>query len=230
MPDATSLQLDIDLSQRRPLRDEAYVVIRRAIVNCDFKPGEHLNERTLAAQLGLSRSPVREALRRLEQEGLVAFSRQRLVVQELSLRGVEELYQIRQQLELLVVRLAARLAQPADLQRMQEALRQSESAVRQSDMEAASAAGVRFHEIMAETAGNQRLAGLLLNINAEIRRFRLMYAETSTRLEAVFVEHGEIFEAVTQHDEECAARLMDAHIERALQHIRALEQSGATPE
>src|SRR5574340_1161293 len=79
MSDSTMLQLGVDLSQRRPLRDEAYAVLRQAILSGQFKPGDHLVERQVAAQLGLSRSPVREAFRRLEQEHLVMVTRQGLV-------------------------------------------------------------------------------------------------------------------------------------------------------
>lgn len=223
MSDITSLQLDIDLSQRRPLRDEAYVVLRRAIVNGDLKPGEHLNERALAKQLGLSRSPVREALRRLEQEGLIAFSRQRLVVQQLSLNKVEELYQIRQQLEVLVARLAAREAQPEGLARLESVLAQMADAIRQGQSEAASLQGVYFHDLLAEIAGNQRLAGLLTSINEEIHRFRALYVGARIRSQDALTEHQGILAAVAAHDEDLAAGLMSTHIGCALAHIQQFE-------
>lgn len=105
MPLAADLQLEIDLSARRPLRDEAYLVLRRAILTGQFKPGERLIEREIATRIGLSRSPVREAFRRLEQERLVMVNRQGVVVQALDPLEVEELYQVRQHLEILVARL-----------------------------------------------------------------------------------------------------------------------------
>ena len=95
----SALRLGVDPTTRRPLRDEAYLSLRRAILSGDFKPGDRLVEREVANKLDLSRSPVREAFRRLEQEGLVSVNRQGLFVQKVAPAEVEELYLIRQHLE-----------------------------------------------------------------------------------------------------------------------------------
>jgi DNA-binding GntR family transcriptional regulator len=223
MSDLTTLQLDIDLSQRRPLRDEAYVAIRRAIVNGDIKPGETLNERALAEQLGLSRSPIREAFRRLEQEGLVAFTRQHTVVQQLSLDRVIELYQIRQQLEGLVARLAARNYQLTDLNRLDGALNQMCSAIQVGNNQLASDEGIKFHEILADIAGNHRLASLLTSMTEEIQRFRHLYVKVVTRSQDALDEHRQILAAVAAKDEGLSEELMSEHIARALLYVQQQE-------
>jgi DNA-binding GntR family transcriptional regulator len=224
MADLTSLQLDIDLTQRRPLRDETYVVIRRAILDGALKPGEYLNERALAEQLGLSRSPVREALRRLEQEGLVALVRQRMVVQELSFEKVLDLYQVRQPLEALVARLAAQRSQPEDLARLTAIMAEATAACAAKDDLRVREADVDFHETLADIAGNQLLTTLLASLTAEIHRFRNLHLANSTRGQESLDEHRQILDAVAAKDEDRAAALMHTHITHALNYAKKLEQ------
>jgi len=216
MPDSATLQLGVDLSQRRPLRDEAYAVLRQAILSGQFKPGDHLIEREIAAQLGLSRSPVREAFRRLEQEHLVMATRQGLVVQELTPRDAQELYQIRQQLEALVARLAACNFRPEHLPLLEEILSRTVEAIAANDSALISAEGIKFHEALAEIAGNNHLKRLLASITEEIHRFRTLYVNIPARSQSALAEHQQILAAVTAHDQDLAARLMAEHIGQAL--------------
>lgn len=215
-----ALQLEIDLSARRPLRDEAYLVLRRAILAGQFKPGERLVEREIAAKLGLSRSPVREAFRRLEQERLVTVNRHGVVVQALDPRDVEELYQVRQHLEVLVARLAARNFTPKHRHTLQEILQRMSAALDAQDQARVALESMRFHRAIAEIAGNRRLAGLVAAIGEEIQRFRSLNIQQSTRTVAVVREHRQIFAALAARDEERAARVMAQHIERSWAHAR----------
>ncbi|MBM3130108.1 MAG: GntR family transcriptional regulator [Chloroflexi bacterium] len=217
---APGLQLEIDLSARRPLRDEAYLVLRRVILTGQFKPGERLIEREIAAKMGLSRSPVREAFRRLEQERLVAVNRQGVVVQALDPLQVEELYQVRQHLEVLVARLAARNFTPKHRQPLQEILQRMSAALAAHDQVQVAAESVRFHRALAETAGNRRLASLVAAVGEEIQRFRSLNIQHSTRTAAAVREHRQIFAALAARDEERAARAMAEHIEHSWAHAR----------
>jgi DNA-binding GntR family transcriptional regulator len=215
MPDSATLQLGVDLSQRRPLRDEAYSVLRQAILSGRFKPGDHLVEREVAAQLGLSRSPVREAFRRLEQDHLVTVTRQGLVVQGLTLRDAEELYQIRQQLEALAARLAARNFAPEQRPRLEEILSRTVEAIAANDSAQISAEGIKFHEALAEIADNRHLKRLLAAITEEIRRFRALYLDIPARSQSALEEHRQILAAVAARDQDQAAALMAEHIHQA---------------
>ncbi len=221
MPDSAMLQLGVDLSQRRPLRDEAYAVLRQAILSGQFKPGDHLVERKVAAQLGLSRSPVREAFRRLEQDHLVAATRQGLVVQGLTPRDAEELYQIRQQLEALAARLAACRFTPEHLSRLEEILSRMAEAVAANDSASISAEGIKFHEALADIADNRHLKWLLGSITEDIHRFRALYLSIPARSQSALQEHRQILAAVADHEKDLAGQLMAEHIRQALAYIQS---------
>ena len=220
------LHLGIDLAKRRPLRDEAYAVLRQAILSGAFKPGERIVEREVCERLGLSRSPVREAFRRLEQEGLLVASRQGLMVGPLSIEDVEDLYRIRQQLEALAARLAARHCCDEHRGQLQEILAGIERAVASGDPRQASSEGVRFHEKLAEIGGNRRLAAMLATIAEEIQRFRNLYVQVPSRSHHALAEHRQVMLAVIEGDEEKAARLMYEHIGFALAHIQSPDYEG----
>mgnify|MGYP000244701608 CR=1 FL=1 len=214
------LTLEIDLSPRRPLRDEAYLVLRRAILAGQFKPGERLVEREIAAKIGLSRSPVREAFRRLEQERLVTVTRQGVVVQALDPIEVEELYQVRQHLEVLVAQLAARNLTREHRLQLKEILARMSAALAADNQTQLEVECTRFHRALAEIAGNRRLARLVTAVGEEIQRFRSLNVHQSTRTKAVVREHRQIFAALVAHDETRAARLMARHIQNSWMHAR----------
>lgn len=212
--------LRIDLSARRPLRDEAYLVLRRAILTGQFKPGERLVERDLAARLGLSRNPVREAFRRLEQERLVTVNRQGVFVQALDPQEVEELYEIRRHLEVLAVQLAARHFTPAYRQQLQAILQRTTRALADHDQALVVEASIAFHRTIAEMSGNRRLARLIVEIGEEIQRFRSLNIHETSRTPIAIREHRQIFAALSRRDEKRAARLMAEHIEHSWAHAR----------
>jgi DNA-binding GntR family transcriptional regulator len=212
VPLPSALKLGVDPTARRPLRDEAYLSLRRAILSGDFKPGDRLVEREVANKLDLSRSPVREAFRRLEQEGLVSVNRQGLFVQAVAPAEVEELYLIRQHLESLVARLAARNYTAAYLPRLEEVVSSLAAAGESGDKERIVAEGARFHSLLAEIAGNRRLAKLTASIVEEIDRFRRLNLAAGPRTVLVLGEHRRMLDAVIAGDEGRAAALMFEHI------------------
>jgi DNA-binding GntR family transcriptional regulator len=212
----SALRLGVDPTTRRPLRDEAYLSLRRAILSGDFKPGDRLVEREVASKLDLSRSPVREAFRRLEQEGLVSVNRQGLFVQEIAPAEVEELFLIRQHLESLVARLAARNYTAEDRPRLEEIYSAMTAAGEGGDQERIVTEGARFHSLLAAIAGNHRLAKLTASIVEEIDRFRRLNLAEGPRTQVVLGEHRRILDAVIAGDQEAAAALMIEHIGNSL--------------
>jgi DNA-binding GntR family transcriptional regulator len=219
-----ALQLGIDPSARRPLRDEAYITLRRAILLGDFRPGDRLVEREVAAKLNLSRSPVREAFRRLEQEGLVRVSRQGLFVQAPDPMEMEELYVIRQHLEAWVAALAARNFQPEWLPRFEEIFNAMSAAAQKGDQEEVAGEGARFHALLAELAGNRRLARLDASIAEEIDRYRRLNLSVGPRIQDVLLEHRAVMAAVASGDEARASALMSEHIGNSLLLARRHDQ------
>lgn len=220
-----ALHLGIDPSARRPLRDEAYITLRRAILSGDFRPGDRLVEREVAAKLNLSRSPVREAFRRLEQEGLVRVSRQGLFVQEPDPVEVEELYLIRQHLEAWVAALAARNFSPDCMPRFEAVFAAMAIAAETGDQEALVAEGATFHGMLSEMAGSRRLARLTASIAEEIDRYRRLNLSLAPRIQDVLAEHREVMAAVASGDEARASALMSEHIGNSLLLARRHDQS-----
>jgi DNA-binding GntR family transcriptional regulator len=187
----SALRLGVDPTTRRPLRDEAYLSLRRAILSG-------------------------EAFRRLEQEGLVSVSRQGLFVQEVAHAEVEELYLVRQHLESLVARLAARNYSVEYQPRLEEALADMAAAGESCKPERIVTEGARFHSLLAEIAGNRRLAKLTASIVEEIDRFRRLNLAEGPRTQLVLGEHRRILDAVIAGDEVGAAALMSEHIGNSL--------------
>jgi DNA-binding GntR family transcriptional regulator len=220
LPSSATLENAIDLSSRRPLRDEAYLVLRRAILSGQFKPGERLVERQVSANLGLSRSPIREAFRRLEQERLVIATRQGIVVQGLDSVEVEELYEIRQHLERLIARRAARHFKPEHTLKFESILTDMTAAVEAHDQERSAAAGLCFHRLVADIAGNRRLARLLDSVSEDIQRFRNLNIGLVERATLALEEHRQLLAALAANDEVRAEELMVQHIGRALDYTR----------
>lgn len=220
-----ALQLGVDPTARRPLRDEAYITLRRAILSGDFRPGDRLVEREVAARLQLSRSPVREAFRRLEQEGLVRVSRQGLFVQEPDPVGVEELYLIRQHLEAWVAALAARNFRPDCMPRFEAVSAAMDVAAQVGDQESLVAEGASFHGLLSEIAGNRRLALLAASIAEEIDRYRRLNLSYRPRIQDVLAEHRAVMAAVAAGDEAQASALMSEHIGNSLLLARRHDQS-----
>lgn len=219
-----ALQLGFDPSTRRPLRDEAYLTLRRAILSGDFRPGDRLVEREVAAKLNLSRSPVREAFRRLEQEGLVRVSRQGLLVQAPDPVEVEELYVIRQHLEAWVAVLAARNFRPEVLPNFEEIFAAMSAAAQKGDQEALVSEGARFHGLLLDLAGNRRLARLTASIAEEIDRYRRLNLSLGPRIRDVLSEHRAVLAAIVAGDEAQAAALMSEHIGNSMLLARRHDQ------
>ncbi len=229
MPLPKDLCLGVDVASRRPLRDETYTTLRRAIFSGVFAPGDRLVQHDVANRLGLSRSPVREAFQRLEQEGLVRSTRQGLVVRGLDPVEIEELYRIRANLEAYAARLAARNFRPEDLPVFQAALAKGAAALEANDDEGVADAGFQFHEAITRITGNRRLILLLASITEEIDRYRRVNLTITPRGAMALAEHQVLLQALAAHNEDEAARLMAEHVERALTKAKLVPSQSRQP-
>jgi DNA-binding GntR family transcriptional regulator len=200
------------LSRRRTLADQVYEIVRSQILSMELPPGTRLKDSELAETLGISNTPVREALRRLEEAELVETEPRRgAFVKRLSLREVEGLYEVRTALEVLAVRLAAMRADEVLLGKIEEAARLHVSAVQRGAVDEFLEYDRRFHGLIAEGAGNPILAHMLISLADRIHIVRRMdlgrrQDETSGQ------EHHEVAKALLERDGEGAARLMEHHI------------------
>lgn len=205
--------------QRERAVDAAYHALRHAIVSSTLKPGERLNIDHLAAQLGVSLTPVRGAIQRLATEGLVDIHpRSGTFVASLSLQDVEETFQIRAALEGLAAELAAAALTPADLRRLRGLHKALRKPIReQEDREAHERLNSEFHQLILAASGNRRLQEMYAALNAHIKIARIHAADSgwSARQRRETAEHDAILKALEARDPQAASGAIRSHIHRA---------------
>lgn len=211
----------------RPLRDIVCDAIRDRITAGEHRPGERLIEDRLADDLGVSRNPVREALRVLEVEGYVELiPRRGAVVATLSRGAVEDIFEVRSALEALGARLAARRATPARVAALGQVLDESDRALAGGDVRRLPTLNTRFHELVLETAGNELLRETMTPLRG---RMQWIFSRTvAGRAPHSLAEHRALYEAVAAGDEERAAALAVAHVAAAhVTYLSAAAKWGA---
>lgn len=193
-----------------PLRDQIREQLRRRIIDGTLPPGAKLVERELAAQLGVSRVPIREAVRMLESEGFVqVVPRRGVVVKQLSRTDVEELFDVRESLEVLATRRAAEHAGPADLRRLAQHLKKARQALDNGKLDRFGEANEAFHDEIIALARNSLLAGLLEPLQG---RLHWLFRQIEDP-ESLWQEHQRLYEAIASGDPDAASA-------RALDHVR----------
>lgn len=206
--DPTTGSVPIGLAHT-PLRDQTRDAIRQRIIDGRLTPGTRLVERELAAELQVSRVPVREALRMLESEGfLEVVPRRGVVVRRLTRRDVEELFDVRQSLEVLATRRAAERATPADLARLRSLLDQVARAIEAGDSEAVGQGNEAFHDALIALSDNALLASMLEPLQGRLHWLFRQNQDSGQLL----AEHRQIYDAVASGDPERAAAQALAHV------------------
>lgn len=203
-------------SQRVDTRgDEVFDKVLNLILNCDLPPGAIVNESALAAEFGVSRGPVREAIRRLQGIQLVTrepYFRARVVT--LSQEAVIELFQTREALEGFACRLATERMTPERINNLEQDLERARAA---SDP---AAQRFDFHERIVREAGNQRIINILCgDLYHLLRIYRRISGAVPERKQGAFQEHWQIIRAMKSNDADLAESLMRSHIQRASRHV-----------
>jgi DNA-binding GntR family transcriptional regulator len=217
----------------RTKQEIIYETIREAIQIGRYAPGHHLVADDLAQEFGTSRMPVREALQRLENAGLVSITPHRgAVVSELSEQEIVEVYHIRAVLEGLAARLAAPHLGPADYDRLNVLIDDMASTgAAQPDLDQLLRGNRDFHEIIWQAAQAPRLHELLENLYDASRRFRNISILLSGRLEQIVQEHRRIVQALAAGDPATAERFANEHHEitaqRLLDEVEKTKEKGA---
>ena len=205
------------------LWQRVYEYLREEILSEGLPPGTELQEVALADQLGVSRGPIREAIGRLAAEGLVTVRPRRgAVVRSLSREEFLELYQVREALEMMAVRLAVpKLGDDdiAELERLTEAMRLHAEADRVARFFEANTA---FHARLFEASGNGKLQELYAQLLGQMGRYRMRSLTLRGNLERSVAEHGAILRAAKRRDADRAAHLMSEHIRVPQRRLEAL--------
>ena len=214
--------------RRRRLVDDATQTLRDAILDGRFTAGARLRQTDLADQLAISRTPVREALGRLQHEGLVELLPGGGVrVAVLALEEAAELYDLREVLDGLAARLAAQRAAPASFARLEKSLDRMAQCLARNDANQWFGAHVAFHEEIFRASGNARLLALAPLVRLSIQRFHPVLLRTPHRLADADREHRGIHAAIVAGDGERAELLARAHIAGAKEIVvKAIAQGG----
>ncbi len=195
------------------VREKVHEKLREAILRGHLKPGERLIERKLAGQLGVSRTPVREALRILELEGLVShLPRIGAVVAQVNDMEVYEVYRIRVVLEGLAARMAAERIEPDQLARLAELLTSMEELAAKDDLEGLEKAHREFNDTIYRAAGSPRLYGMISSLVDYIATYARVGYSHPGRVAEALQEHRQLVEAVKLRDGDLAEQAAREHI------------------
>lgn len=207
----TDFQLNMD--DYLPLRDVVFNTLRQAILRGELKPGERLMEIQLANKLGVSRTPIREAIRKLELEGLVLMiPRRGAEVAEITEKSLRDVLEVRGALEELAVKLACQKITDEQIAELRAAEKEFEQALNSGDVTVYAEADVKFHDVIYHATDNQRLIQLLFNLREQMYRYRVEYLKREEAHGTLLVEHKKIIETIANRD-------MDAAVDAVCQHI-----------
>ncbi|MBC7078104.1 MAG: GntR family transcriptional regulator, partial [Synergistales bacterium] len=206
--------IDLKIRDYKNAREAAFEKIKEAIIKGHFKPGEKLVEQTLAQEMGVSRTPVREAIRRLEAEGfVVSIPRKGVVVSRADKEEIVQLYSIRAELEGLAARWAIENADEDDIQKLDEAISRMEEAAASGDLDGVVQSNTLFHDAIAQASKSRILCTLLKTLQDNIQRFRFQSLHLPGRPEAALAEHKETIAAIKEKKAEEADRLLTEHLQ-----------------
>lgn len=202
------------------LRNKVFQYIKTQIINGSFGPGETLLESKLADELGVSRTPIREAIRLLEMEGLLETTTKKgAVVLGITQKDVEDIYAIRQLVEGLAARWAAEHLMPADLKELQKIFELMEFYAQKHDVEEVAELDNRFHQLIYESTGSKILYLTLRNLHQYVQLARLKSLSMANRLPQTLAEHHAILEAFLAKDPEAAEKALTNHVLKAHTNI-----------
>jgi len=224
MDNLTKLNLD----NYKPLRDVVFENLREAILEGKVKPGQRLMEVQLAEQLGVSRTPIREAIRKLELEGLVVMvPRKGAYVADVSFKDILNVLEIRASLESLAASLAAERMTEDELQALEMKSYEFNKALERDDTEAMIQKDVELHDIIYKSTRNDRLISIVESLREQVQRFRVTYITDKNRFTNLTLEHQRIIEAISNRDGEAAKKYAGEHIENAENYIVDAGENGA---
>ena len=208
----------LNLDNNKPLRDVVFENLRGAILEGKLKSGQRLMEVQLAEQLGVSRTPIREAIRKLELEGLVLMlPRKGAYVADMSFKDLIDVLEIRATLEGLAASLASERRRDEDIKGLEKLAKEFEDSVKNGDIESVLKKDIEFHEYIFSLANNNKLYQLINSIWEQVHRFRVMYVSDYEASLSLVDEHNKILQAIKDGNCELAKKYATDHIEIAEQ-------------
>ena len=213
----------METSQNYSLSGKVFRTLSEQILSGKYQTGDELREVTVGKELGVSRTPVREAFRKLELEGLVtSIPNKGTYVNGISRDDVQDIYMIRSRLEGLAARLATRIT-PEQINEMEEMIFLSEFYLKKGMTEQLSNLDGKFHFILYEACGSRMLKNVLTDFHRYVQMARRMSVKVENRAEKSIREHSQILAAIRDQDEDRAERLMEEHIHHVVLNLHLEE-------
>lgn len=206
-------KFNVTMNEYLPLRDVVFNTLRQAILRGELKPGERLMEIQLANKLGVSRTPIREALRKLELEGLVNMvPRKGAEVADITEKSLRDVLEVRKALEELSVQLACEKITEEEIEELKRVAERFKDTLDDQDVTKIAEADVAFHDVIYTATDNQKLILLLNNLREQMYRYRVEYLKKEEAYPQLIAEHEELIDNISKRNKEEATRIMCEHI------------------
>ncbi len=214
--------LNFDLQNHRPLREIVYEELKRQIMIGEIPPGTRMMEVELADDMGVSRTPIREAIRKLEKEGLVSIEPRRgAYASEISIKDMLDVLEVREFLEGMATGLAAQRITPEEVEAIKHATEAYKKAVESGNTDEIIKEDEIFHKMIVNCSGNKTLIQMVNQVEELALRFRYIYYEDFSRYKNMPYEHQEILDAIVSGDVERARETGDSHVLRLREFVVA---------
>ena len=211
---------EVSMNEYLPLRDVVFNTLRQAILRGELKPGERLMEIQPANKLGVSRTPIREAIRKLELEGLVLMiPRKGAEVAEITEKSLRDVLEVRRALEELAVELVCEKITDEQIQDLKDAAEEFKESLKDGDITRIAEADVKFHDVIYMATDNQKLIQLLNNLREQMYRYRVEYLKRSDFHQQLIDEHEEIIETIESGQKDRAVQVVCQHVDNQVEAV-----------
>ena len=211
---------EVNMDEYLPLRDVVFKTLRQAILKGELEPGERLMEIQLAERLGVSRTPIREAIRKLELEGLVLMiPRKGAEVAKISENNLRDVLEVRRSLEELAIDLACQRITEEELAQLNQAEVDFKAAIENGDAMQIAQTDENFHEIIYNSTKNQKLVQILNNLREQMYRYRVEYLKNPDVHEQLIQEHEEIVYHIKRREKAEATAVTCQHIDNQVSAV-----------
>ena len=208
------------IEKNKSMREKVYDTLKQMIIDGVIKPGERIIETEYSNKFQISRTPIREAIRMLELEGLVeSQTTGGIIVKTLTREEISEIYKIRIALESLIIEEIIKKINNQDIKKLEKVLKNTKKAFEVKDIEKVFSLFTEFNQILYDIASLPKVTGMINNINLYLKRFRKLSIDNPSRKEEAFEDHVQILEAIKNKELSTAISINRMHLEKSMNFI-----------